>query len=98
MAESPPEQLVTQPPAAILEGLGSQGKCKAEDFTTYEELKVTEGQTNPLILACQKCRSKILRADKAILISREVYGVVSGIIRKPLQFRFSYPISHKRNQ
>ena len=72
MAESTPEQFVTQPPAAILEGLGSQGKCKAEDFTTYEELKVTEGQTNPLILACQKCRSKILRADKAVLISREV--------------------------
>lgn len=72
MAENPPEQLVTQPPAAILEGLGSQGKCKTDVFTTYDELKVTEGQTNPLILACQKCRSKILRADKAVLISREV--------------------------
>jgi len=73
MAESPPDQFVTQPPAALLEGLGSQGKCKAEDFTTYEELKVTEGQRNPLILACQKCRSKILRTDNAVLISREVY-------------------------
>ena len=72
MAESPPEQFLTQPPAALLQGLGSQGKCKAKDYTTYEELKVTEGQRNPLILACQKCRSKILRANNAVLISREV--------------------------
>ena len=73
MAENPAGQFLTQPPAALLEGLGSQGKCKAEIFTTYDELKVTEGQTNPLVLACQKCRSKILRADKAVLILREVY-------------------------
>ena len=72
MAESPSEQFVTQPPAAFFEGLGSQGKCKAEDYTTYEKLKVTEGQKNPLILACQQCQSKILRADQAVLISREV--------------------------
>ena len=72
MAESPPDQLITQPPAALLEGLGSQGKCKAEAYTTYDDLKVAEGQRNPLILTCQKCRSKILRADKAVLISREV--------------------------
>ena len=73
MAENPPEQFITQTPAALLEGLGSQGKCKADTFTTYNELKVTEGQTNPLVLACQKCRSKILHADKAVLILREVY-------------------------
>lgn len=73
MAESQAEQFVTQPPAAILEGLGSQGKCKAENFTTYDELKITEGQTNPLVLACQKCRSKILQTNKAVLISREVF-------------------------
>ena len=69
-------QLVTQPPAALLEGLGSQGKCKADEYKTFEELQVAEGQTNPMILACQQCRSKILRAGKATLIAREVISRV----------------------
>jgi len=65
-------QLFTQPSAALLEGLGSQGKCKADEYKSFEELQVAQGQTNPMILACQQCRSKILLAGKATLTAREV--------------------------